>query len=115
MSILGLDINNLNSENYSENSIALGNYIAENYIQYGLLDGSNEQDDYENQFYSPVNEPLTPIFSGNPSLTNPNRWQPLTLDVFVFAWMPFLLFLKSLGASDVINFAIYTFIFNYLY
>ena len=83
MSILGLDINNLNSENYSENSIALGNYIAENYIQYGLLDGSNEQDDYENQFYSPVNEPLTPIFSGNPSLTNPNRWQPLTLDVFV--------------------------------
>ena len=83
MSILGLDINNLNSENYSENSIALGNYIAESYIQYGLLDGSNEQDDYENQFYSPVNEPLTPIFSGNPSLTNPNRWQPLTLDVFV--------------------------------
>ena len=53
MSILGLDINNLNSENYSENSIALGNYIAENYIQYGLLDGSMNRTTMKINFIHP--------------------------------------------------------------
>ena len=61
----------------------MGNYIAEKYIEYGLLDGSNEQVDYVNQFYEPINEPLAPIFAGNPSISNPNRWQPLSLDIFV--------------------------------
>tara|TARA_B100001287_G_scaffold175411_1_gene147868 strand:- start:1071 stop:5081 length:4011 start_codon:yes stop_codon:yes gene_type:complete len=83
MNLLGLDINYLESENYNTNPKDLGNYIAETYIEYGLVDGSNEQADYKNQYYLPVNEPLTPIFSGNPTITNPNRWQPLTLDVFV--------------------------------
>ena len=42
-----------------------------------------EQVDYVNQYYQPVNEPLVPILSGNPSITNPNRWQPLSLNVFI--------------------------------
>ena len=83
MNILGLDTNFLESDGYESSSSDLGNYIAEQYIQYGLLDGSNEQSDYINQYYEPVNEPLAPIFSGNPTITDPNRWQPLSLDIFV--------------------------------
>ena len=83
MNILGLDINFLESDGYESNSSSLGNFIAEQYIEYGLLDGSNEQSDYINQYYEPVNEPLAPIFAGNPTVTNPNRWQPLSLDIFV--------------------------------
>ena len=83
MTLLALDLNYLESDGYEENSADLGNYIAEQYIDYGLIDGSNEQSDYINQYYEPVNEPLAPIFSGNPTISNPNRWQPLSLDIFV--------------------------------
>ena len=83
MNILGLDINYFESDDFDNIPADLGNYIAEKYIEYGLLDGSNEQVDYVNQFYEPINEPLAPIFSGNPTISNPNRWQPLSLDIFV--------------------------------
>ncbi|MEJ2003775.1 MAG: hypothetical protein P8X57_02160, partial [Cyclobacteriaceae bacterium] len=35
----------------------IGNYIASEYIRFGLTDGSNESLDYVNQYYSPVNPP----------------------------------------------------------
>ncbi len=62
---------------------ALGNYIASCYINYGRLDGSNEDRDYTNQYYQPINPPLVTQEGGNPDILNPNRWQPLTLDVFI--------------------------------
>jgi hypothetical protein len=62
---------------------ALGNRIAETYINYGLGDNSNEVGEYENMFYEPVNDPLAPAGSGNPDITDSNRWQPLALDVFI--------------------------------
>jgi len=62
---------------------SFGNRCATNMIQFGFLDGANEVNDYENQFYEPVNEPLIPDFPGNPDLTQPNRWQPLALEYFV--------------------------------
>ena len=83
MGLLNLEIDFLDSSENSYNSSSLGNFIAEKYIGYGILDGSNEQFDYINQYYMPVNDPMAPIFSGNSELINPNRWQPLTLDVFV--------------------------------
>ena len=47
---LGYDFT-FTSTNYAGgSSAALGNYIAEQYINYGLQDGSNEQNDYENQY-----------------------------------------------------------------
>lgn len=61
---------------------ALGNRIAQTWINFGLSDHSNEQDGYKNLFYLPVNEPLVPALPGNPDITNPNRWQPLALDFF---------------------------------
>lgn len=72
------------STDYSTGSpAALGNYIASCIISYGLQDGSNEQLFYENQYYEPVNPPLVMDEPGNPDMVNPNRWQPLTLEVFV--------------------------------
>ena len=69
---------------YSNGSAAaLGNYIAECLINFGLQDGSNEQRAYGNRFYNPVNDPLVINFSGNNSIQDFNRWQPLTLDVFI--------------------------------
>ncbi len=83
MNILGLNINYFESDGFESNPADLGNFIAEKYIEYGLMDGSNEQIDYTNLYYEPVNDPLAPIFSGNPTIVNPNRWQPLSLDIFV--------------------------------
>lgn len=62
---------------------ALGNRIAETYIQYGLGDNSNEAGGFANLFYEPVNDPLLPALPGNPDISDPNRWQPLALDFFV--------------------------------
>lgn len=62
---------------------ALGNYLAECMIAFGLQDGANEQGDYENQYYEHVNPPLVPVLPGNPDLVDPNRWQPLTLQIFI--------------------------------
>lgn len=72
------------SLDYSEgDAAALGSHIAKCIIDYGLQDGSNEIFNYENLFYQPVNPSLLPSLSGNPNLTDPNRWQPLTFDFFV--------------------------------
>ncbi len=74
---------NTSTDYTNGDAAALGNYIAQCYINYGLQDGSNEQNSYENTVYEPVNDPLVMAFSGNNSLDDPNRWQPLTLDVFI--------------------------------
>ncbi len=72
------------STDYSAGSpAALGNYIAEKLIEFGMQDGSNEANNYVNQYYQPVNPPLAPVAPGNPNLIDVNRWQPLTLDVFI--------------------------------
>jgi hypothetical protein len=62
---------------------ALGNYVAQCYIDYGLQDGANELGGYENTDYEPVNPPLTPIEPGNPDLEDPDRWQPLRFKIFI--------------------------------
>lgn len=83
MNALGYD-KNIRSTNYTLGApAALGNYLAEQLIAFGLQDGSNESNDYANEFYTPTNAPLAPEFPGNPDITDPNSWQPLTFDVFV--------------------------------
>ncbi len=62
---------------------ALGNRIAATVLAFGASDNSNEANDYINQFYEPINEPLVPALPGNPDITDPNRWQPLALDFFI--------------------------------
>ena len=83
MTSLGYDITN-NSEAFGNGSgAALGNYLGNLMIAYGLQDGANEAQQYQNTFYNTVNDPLVMAFSGNPDLQDPNRWQQLTLDVFI--------------------------------
>jgi len=62
---------------------ALGNRIAESIIAFGMTDGANEGDGYNNLVYEPVNPPLLPDFPGNPDILDQNRWQPLALEYFV--------------------------------
>lgn len=62
---------------------ALGNYIALEYLNYGLTDGSQEEFDFANLYYQPVNEPLEPEKPGNPNISDLNRWQPLSLESFI--------------------------------
>lgn len=83
MSSLGYDINFTDTDYLNGDPRALGNYIAQEIINYGLQDGANEVNDYDNQFYSPVNQPLDIEIPGNSTLSDPNRWQPLTLETFV--------------------------------
>jgi len=83
MDSLGLDIA-FTSQDYSTGSpAALGNYIAQCVIDFGLQDGSNEQNLYGNTSYTPSNPPLIVDRPGNPDMENLNRWQPLTLDIFI--------------------------------
>jgi len=83
MTDLGYDAS-FTSTDYSTGSpAALGNYVAQCLIDFGLQDGANEQNGYVNIEYEPANPPLIPILPGNPDLVDPNRWQPLTLEVFI--------------------------------
>jgi hypothetical protein len=82
---LGYDISD-ESQNYSQGSAAaLGNYIADCYINFGLQDGANEQQFYENTAYQPINPAL--VLSngqpGNPTIIDLNRWQPLSIDGYI--------------------------------
>ena len=81
MNELGYDTTNQSTQ--GDSPAALGNRIAQTVIQYGLSDGSNEQFDFANLVYQPLNPPLLPDFPGNPDMLDPNRWQPLALEFFV--------------------------------
>ncbi len=83
MSDLGYDTQFTGTDYSSGNPAALGNYIAQSVIDYGFKDGANEANAYENIFYRTVNNPLTPQLPGNETMTDPNRWQQLSLYQFI--------------------------------
>ena len=75
---------NITTVDYSNNSFAaLGNYMAQEIISFGLQDGSNEQNNYENQYYVSQNDPLVLDLYEDNSTINPNKWQPLAFDVYI--------------------------------
>ena len=80
---LELDPNMVSLDYENDGPAALGNYIADRIIEFGFQDGSNEAFDYDNEFYDPVNEPMAPALPGNEDISDPNRWQPLSLDLFI--------------------------------
>ena len=83
MSFLDFD-STLQSTDYATGDAhALGNYIASCYQAYGEQDGANEDDDYKNKSYTPVNPALEPHLPGNPDIVDLNRWQPLKLESFI--------------------------------
>lgn len=78
---LGCDPTDTSTKGFS--SAAVGNRIAQDYIDFGLADGANEIGDYANQWYLPINDPLLPPLSGTQDIAVPDRWQPLSLDFYV--------------------------------
>src|SRR5262245_50645576 len=62
---------------------AIGNRICIAVLAFGFADHANEQGNYANLFYQPINPPLLPKLPGNPTMIDPNRWQPLALDFFI--------------------------------
>lgn len=82
MSALGYDPANTSTS--GDTPPEVGNRIAAAMISFGFADGSNEQANYVPPGgYAPVNSPLIVSLPGNPEMTNPNRWQEMTLTYFV--------------------------------
>jgi hypothetical protein len=83
MNYLGYDTSDTSSDYTTQSPAALGNYIGGKLIEFGLQDGSNEQNNYAYLHYQPVNPPLVVVLPGDPTLVDPNRWQPLALDTII--------------------------------
>jgi hypothetical protein len=81
--ILGYDTLKTSVDYSSGSPAALGNYIAQKVIAFGVQDGSNEMFDFGNAYYKPVNPAIDPTKFGDSSLVDPNRWQPITVGTFV--------------------------------
>jgi hypothetical protein len=80
---LGYDKNYISTDYNNGSCAALGNYMAEKMIEFGMQDGANEANQYENKYYKPVNPILDLEFYRDNSQIDPNRWQPLSFNTFV--------------------------------
>ena len=83
MDSLGYDRSFTGEDYWNGAPAALGNHVAAQYIAYGMQDGANEVGNYANQVYQPVNLALPVEEPGNPLMTDPDRWQPLSLPVAI--------------------------------
>lgn len=83
MQSLGFDVADLSTDYAGGSAAALGNYVADCYIQFGLQDGANEANDYVNEWYQPVNPPIEPELPGNPDIIDLDRWQAISLTQFI--------------------------------
>lgn len=83
MSEYGYNSADTSTDYQSGSAAALGNYIADCYINFGLQDGSNEANGYANVSYTPVNTAIFPEDPGNPNITDLDRWQPILLSQFI--------------------------------
>ncbi len=79
----GYDYRNHSSDYASGSPAALGNYLAQCLLQMGNRDGSNEQGNYHSAPMAAANPPLSIALPGNPTLQDPNAWQPLKLKVAI--------------------------------
>lgn len=83
MAELGFDSSETSTAYQDGSPAALGNYIAECYLAYGMQDGSNEANDYAARAYAAVNPPIQPELPGNPNIVDLDRWQQITLDLSI--------------------------------
>ncbi|WP_350287846.1 FG-GAP-like repeat-containing protein [uncultured Croceitalea sp.] len=85
MDQLNYDTAVLSVDYSSGDAAALGNYIAQTIIEYGLNDNSREATDYDNAFYTPINPSLdlNSSDSGYTGIIDPNHWQPLKFSTFI--------------------------------
>jgi hypothetical protein len=83
MQTLGYDIADMSTNPRAGSAAAMGNYIASCYIGYGMQDGANEANGYANVAYQPVNPPIEPELPGNPNIVDLDRWQQISLTLFI--------------------------------
>ncbi|MBA6251372.1 vanadium-dependent haloperoxidase [Colwellia sp. MB3u-55] len=85
MTRLGFDVDDTSVDYANGSAAALGNAIAQCYINFGLQDGANEQQFYSNRHYQSVNPVLAlgTGQSGNPTIVDLNRWQPLSIQGYI--------------------------------
>ena len=83
MAQLGYDPSFVSTDYVNDGAPALGNYVAEQIIAFGLQDGSNEAMNYASECYEAINPNIQPEFPGNPNVVDPNHWQPIELTVFI--------------------------------
>ena len=83
MATLGYDVSFTSTDYSTGDARALGNHLADQIIAFGYQDQSNEQNDYANTIYEPLNPSLIVDLPGNTTVVDMNRWQPLTLDLFI--------------------------------
>ena len=83
MATLGYDASFTSTDYSTGDGRALGNHLAEQIIAFGQQDNANEQNDYANTVYEPLNPSLIVDLPGNSTVVDLNRWQPLTLDLFI--------------------------------
>ncbi|WP_178984356.1 FG-GAP-like repeat-containing protein [Winogradskyella helgolandensis] len=62
---------------------ALGNFVGQTLIDYGMQDGAREATGYDNAYYEPINQPYALDLFYNAPINDPNRWQPLALETFI--------------------------------
>lgn len=79
----GYDPGFTSTDYQSGSAAALGNYVAAQVIEYGFQDGANEEGDYQNLFYEPVNPKIEVEQPGNPNMLDPNRWQTISLTIAI--------------------------------
>ena len=83
MEELEFDTDDTSVEYADGSAAALGNHIADCYMRFGLQDGSNEENNYANISYTPVNPGIEPREPGNPGIVDLDRWQSVSLPVAI--------------------------------
>ena len=76
---MGLDTQIESIDYLNDGPAALGNYLAEQMIEYGMQDGANEMNDYASICYEPVNPNILPEIPGTNGIVDPNAWQAVEL------------------------------------
>jgi hypothetical protein len=79
MKKLGYDFRNYSSDYSSGSPAALGSYIAQCVQQMGAQDGANEEKNYADPKFHPLNPILEVAYPISIKGVDPNHWQPLKL------------------------------------
>ena len=83
MELQELDTLFISTDYLQDGPAALGNYIAEQVIAFGMQDGANEAGAYASSCYAPINPNILPEESGTSGIVDPNRWQAVELSISI--------------------------------
>ena len=94
---LGYDINYTSTDYKSGDAADMGNYIAETIINYGLSDGSNELNNYENLLFIGMQDEFDDLKKEIPNLQHHNCKDFLEMATLI----PRSKFIKDISSTDI--------------